>query len=88
LQGGLMPESAYSDTYLRTGHPCKTDFITFGNRIGVQPKKLTAQIELFSQEHPLINELIDRSYLDNKTKRMYKRSYQERLLRFLRSDNE
>jgi serine/threonine-protein kinase HipA len=88
LQDGLMPKSECSEFYVRTGHPCKTDFITFGNRIGVQPKKLATQIELFSQEHSLINELIDHSYLDDKTKRMYRRSYQERLHRFLRSDEE
>ena len=84
LQGGLIPQSEYSETYCKTGHPCKEDFITFGNRIGVLPKKLNAIIEMFSQENPLINELIDRSFLDGKTKRIYKRSNLERLSSFLR----
>ena len=88
LQNGLLPESEYSETYTRTGHPCRTDFTTFGNRIGVLTKKLDLIIELFSQEHPLIYDLIDRSFLDDKAKRMYKRSYQERLSRFLRNDTE
>ena len=82
LQNGLLPESEYSET------PCRTDFTTFGNRIGVLTKKLDLIIELFSQEHPLIYDLIDRSFLDDKAKRMYKRSYQERLSRFLRNDTE
>lgn len=84
LQGGLLPPNEYSDTYRNTGYPCKEDFITFGNRIGVLPKKLNATIELFSEENPLIGELISRSFLDDRTKRMYKRLYEERLSRFLR----
>jgi len=87
-KNGLLPESEYSETYARTGHPCKTDFITFGTRIGVPTKKLDLLIGLFSQEHPLIYDLIERSFLDDKAKRMYKRSYQERLSRFLRNDVE
>lgn len=84
LQGGLMPSSEHSEIYRHTGHPCKEDFITLGSRIGVLPKKLHTIIAMFSQENPLIDELIDHSFLDNKVKRMYKRSYQERLSRFMR----
>lgn len=84
LEGGLMPESEYSDVYSKTGHPCKEDFIVFGTRIGVLPKKITSIIELFAEEHEKIYELIENSFLDKKTKRMYKRSYLERLSRFRR----
>ena len=85
LRGGLIPESEHSDTYSRTSHPCKDDFITFGNRIGVLPKKLKAIIEMFSTEQPKVYELIENSFLEEKVKRMYKQSYQERLHRFQRS---
>lgn len=84
LHGGLIPQNEYSDIYSQTGHPCKKDFIIFGNRIGVLPKKLNAIIETFSKESPLTEALISRSFLDERTKRMYRRSYQERLARFLR----
>lgn len=84
LQKGLIPTEFYSETYKNTLHPCKEDFITFGNRIGVMPKKIDAIIELFTKEHEMIYELIERSFLDERCKRMYKRSYQERLQRFLR----
>lgn len=85
LQGGLMAESEYSEIYRNSGHPCKEDFIIFANRVGVLPKKRDAIIKMFSTPNPLIDELIDRSFLDDKTRRMYKRSYQERLSRFLRN---
>lgn len=85
LQDGLMPKDAWSEIYKNCGHPCKEDFVEFGKRIGVLPKKINAIIEMFATEAPEIYELIDRSFLDDRTKRMYKRSYQERLSRFQRS---
>ena len=81
-----MHESAYSEVYSQTLHPCKDDFISFGTRIGVLPKKLNAIIELFATEQPKVYELIENSFLEEKVKRMYKQSYQERLHRFQRSD--
>ena len=86
LQGGLIPKSEYSDTYTNSGHPCKDDFITFGKRIGVLPQKLHSIIELFATEQPQVLQLIERSFLDEKVKRMYRQSYLERLRRFQRSD--
>lgn len=87
LQDGLIPLSEYSDVYDRTGHPCQDDFIKFGERIGVPSKKIATIISLFATEQPKVYELIDHSFLDDKPKRMYKQSYQERLRRFQRSDN-
>lgn len=84
LQNGLIPKNEYSDIYRNSGHPCKEDFICFANRIGVLPKKRDAIIAMFSENNPLIDHLIERSFLDDKTKRMYRQSHQERLSRFLR----
>ncbi len=84
LQDGLIPLSEYSDIYARTGHPCRADFEVFGRRISVLPKKMSAILDMFSQEQLSVYELTDRSLLDEKVKRMYKRSYQERLSRFHR----
>ena len=84
LQEGLIPPAEHSDIYARTGHPCRADFETFGRRIGVLPKKMTAILDMFSREQPAVYDLTDRSFLDERAKRMYKRSYQERLSRFRR----
>ena len=86
LQDGLLPKNERSEIYCNSGHPCQDDFITFADRIGVLAKKRDEIIALFSKKHPLIDELIDRSFLDDKTKRMYKQSYEERLSRFLRKN--
>lgn len=82
----MIPEAEYSDVYARTGHPCRTDFETFGRRIGVLPKKMMTILDMFSQEQAEVYTLIDRSFLDEKVRRMYKRSYQERLSRFVRQE--
>lgn len=84
LQEGLIPKSEHSEIYSNSGHPSKEDFITFANRNGVLPKKQDAIIKMFSANNPLIDELIKHSFLNDKIKRMYKQSYQERLSRFLR----
>jgi hypothetical protein len=44
-------------------------------------KKLTSIIELFATEQPKVYELIENSFWDEKVKRMYKQSYQERRIR-------
>lgn len=86
LQEGLIPKSEYSEVYARTGHPCQDDFITFGRRIGVLPKKMMSIVTMFATEQPKVYELIENSFLDGKTKRMYRQSYLERLRRFQRKD--
>ena len=86
LQEGLMPRDAHSEIYYNSEHPCKDDFAEFGRRIGVLPKKIANVIELFATEQQMVYDLIGHSFLDDRTKRMYKRSYQEHLHRFQRSD--
>ena len=85
LHDGLMPKEVHSDIYIQTGHPCRDDFAEFGRRIGVLPTKIDAIIEMFATEQPMVYVLIERSFLDDRTKRMYKRSYEERLHRFQRT---
>lgn len=85
LKDGLMPRNEHSETYRNTGHPCSEDFIRFGQKTGVAQSKISKTIKLFSTYQPLVAELTNHSFLDDKTKRMYIRSYQERLSRFNRN---
>lgn len=62
-------------------------YACFGTRIGLPPKIMHETIETFASEQSKVYELIEHSFLDEKVKRMYKQSYQERLHRFQRSDN-
>lgn len=84
LDGGLFDKQHYSDTYERTGHPCQEDFRTFGELIGLNKKQTEKVITDFSMPDQAVYDLIDCSYLDDRTKLMYRRSYDERIRRFLR----
>lgn len=84
LEGGLFQKEEYSEIYEQTGHPCSNDFIHFGRRIGVPEKKIKKIMEMFTTSQPLVMELIGNSFLDDKLKRMYLRSYEERLSRLRR----
>jgi len=87
LNEGLFDKQHYSDTYDRTGHPCQDDFRTFGKLIGLNKKQIDKVFADFRTPNQAVYDLIDRSYLDDRMKRMYRRSYDERISRFLRSDN-
>lgn len=85
LEGGLFSAQYYSDTYKTKGHPCQDDFRTFGELLEVPARQITSIINEFLTAQPLVYELIENSFLDNRMKRMYKRSYEERLDRFRRA---
>ncbi|MCC8187167.1 MAG: HipA domain-containing protein, partial [Bacteroides sp.] len=52
LEKGLSENMEKSGTYVRTGHPCQTDFVNFGKWIGISETRINKMIELFSTEHP------------------------------------
>ena len=84
LTDGLSPEMEKSDVYDRTGHPCRLDFERFADRIGL-PKKRAAQVlDMFMRIPQESYALIDRSFLNDKMKRTYKRVIEERKTRFVR----
>ena len=84
LTDGLSPEMEKSDVYDKTGHPCRLDFERFADRIGL-PKKRAAQVlDMFMRIPQEAYALIDRSFLNDKMKRTYKRVIEERKTRFVR----
>lgn len=88
LEDGLIPKELYSDVYDKKGHPCQDDFRTFGRLIGVLPKKIDQVIDMFQNSQEPVENLIARSFLDERMQRMYLRSYNERMQRFRRSDRD
>jgi len=86
LEKGLSETMEKSDTYIRTGHPCKIDFINFGKLIGITEARINKIIELFSIEKSSVQTLVESSFLEEKQKRMYLQNYKTRLDRFRRKD--
>ena len=85
LEGGLFPTEYYSDIYKKNGHPCQDDFKTFGELLEIPVSRISKIINEILIKQPFVYELVKNSYLDNRMKRMYIRSYEERLKRFKRT---
>ena len=84
LRGGLAPDIEPSDALVKTGHLCRMDFERFAQRIGLPEKRAEKVMNLF-MEIPLESyALIERSFLNDKMKRSYKRVIEQRRQWFLR----
>jgi len=87
LEGGLFGKEFYSEIYQQTGNPCQEDFATFGRMIKVSDIQIEKIMNNFLTFKPLVRELTERSFLNEKTKRIYIRSYEERLARLRRGEH-
>lgn len=85
LEGGLFKKGHYSEIYEQKNHPCQDDFRTFGRLIGVTEIQINKILNRLLASQPLVYSLTGQSFLDNKLKRMYIRSYEERLDRLRRN---
>lgn len=75
LDKGLFKEGmTFSDT--RT--ICRSDFEEFGRRIGLPPKVIKQDIDMFTVEQPLVKELISRSFLSQTLQNQYWMSFEYR----------
>lgn len=84
LLDGLSPDIEKSDVYDRTGHPCRLDFERFAERIGLPKKRADMVLDMFMDIPQETYTLINRSFLNDKMKRSYKRIIEERRERFIR----
>ncbi len=75
LDKGLFREGMqFSDTHTVS----RKDFEEFGRRIGLSPRLVKRELDIFATEHPLAHELINRSFLSEQLKRYYWQSYNYR----------
>ena len=75
LEKGLFKEGMHlSDT--RT--VVRQDFEEFGRRIGLPHRLVTRELDAFAERQPLADELIQRSFLPDDLKRVYRQSYNYR----------
>lgn len=56
----------------------RADFEEFGRRIGLVPRLVKRELDVFSADQPLAKELISRSFLSDKLKRYYWQSFNYR----------
>lgn len=84
LRGGLAPDIEPSEALVKTGHLCRMDFERFAQRIGLPEKRVEKILNLFMEIPPESYALIDRSFLNDKMKRNYKRTIEQRRQWFVR----
>ena len=81
LVSDLFKERHWSDCRIKNTlhHPCKEDFIEFGKKIDINEKRINNLLEPFLKPQKEVENLIQRSFLDTDTKKLYKDHYDERL---------
>lgn len=79
LEKGLFADGFKSLSWKKNGHPGKTDFAELGRRIGVPETRIEKLLQPFLTKKTLVGTLINRSFLDDATKRGYQIQYNTRL---------
>lgn len=76
LDKGLFADDFKSDTFQKTGHASQKDFVEFAKRIGINVKRIDKLLQPFLERQPLVESLIQRSFLNEPAKRGYLLDYQ------------
>lgn len=71
LDKGLFADDYKSEEYKKQGHPSKTDFIEFAQRIGVNENRVEKILQPFLEKQPLMEKLVKHSFLNDTCKRAY-----------------
>ena len=75
LDKGLFREGMHLSDTRAVG---RKDFEEFGRRIGLSERLTKHELDTFASEHPLVQALIQRSFLSEPLKRSYWQSYNYR----------
>lgn len=78
LKKGLFADDFKSAKYRSSLHPAKDDFVEFGKRIGVLESRIEKLLSPFLKRQAEVENLVNRSFLDEKMKRGYLMDYQTR----------
>ena len=81
LDGGLFSDGFKSAAFQKSGHPGLEDFYEFARRFDIAETRIDKLLQPFLQKQTLVETLIQRSFLDEPTKRAYLLHYQTRMNR-------
>lgn len=81
LSDELFKEWNWSDCRIKNTqhHPCKEDFINFGKVTGIPDKRINKLLEPFLLKQKGVENLVKKSFLEDKTQIRYLKQYNERL---------
>ncbi len=75
LDKGLFADGFKSEQCKKSGHPSKTDFIVFAERIGVKDSRIEKLLNPFLAKQPFMETLVSRCFLNEANKRGYLLQY-------------
>jgi len=78
LIGGLFKDNFESDEMKKNGHVGFEDFSEFAGRLNISQSRKDKLLEPFLERKPTVESLIDRSFLNDQSKRAYLIHYQTR----------
>ena len=78
LNKGLFKDDYKSEVYKKFNHPNKKDFKELAGRMEIKENRIDKILTPFLEIQPKVEELINNSFLDNKTKRAYLLHYNTR----------
>jgi serine/threonine-protein kinase HipA len=84
LSKGLFVNDYKSEKYKKFNHPCLEDFIQFGKRIGISDRRVQKILTNLTQHSELVKNLVQKSFLDEKSRKTYNLHYQTRLNHLLK----
>lgn len=76
LDKELFVDDYKSNIFLKKGHPCKLDFLELAKRIGISESRSEKILAPYIQKQDFVETLINRSYMDEASKRGYLLLYQ------------
>jgi serine/threonine-protein kinase HipA len=79
LNRGLFKDNFESEKMKRNGHTGLEDFHVFANRLGIKQKRRDKLLAPFLEKQLMVEQLIQRSFLNDRTKREYLLHYQTKL---------
>lgn len=78
LDNGLFKDGFQSPSFKKTGYPGIDDFLEFGVRIGIKESRVQKLLNSFIKKQDFVEELVNRSFLSNSSKRAYVLHYNTR----------
>ncbi len=83
LNGGLFKDDFKSGTMKKYGYAGLEDFNEFANRLGIKQKRRIKLLQPFLENRQMVEDLVQRSFLSEQTKRAYLLHYQTKRNRLI-----
>jgi serine/threonine-protein kinase HipA len=84
LDRGLFADNFESETFKKTHHRGKDDFLEFAKRIGIHENRMGKLLEPFLAKQDKVELLVNRSFLTPQNKRGYLMDYGSRRNRLIK----